>query len=138
LGATSGCPYQAIEAKRRSCPCRRDIITHAHQMRFCGIVPATKLELHNNKTIDVLGEWVNSWPDSLKDVEVRKSDRAIHKVQTAAASINLPISQPVGQSREWRNGRWYIQCQQCPKMVENTKREKAKHENTHRPKTGGS
>jgi len=73
---------------------------HAHLMRFCGVVPATKLELHNNKTIDEVGEWVNSWPDSLKDAEVRRSDSAIHKVQTAGASINLPTSQPVGQDRE--------------------------------------
>jgi len=138
LRATSGWPYQARDGKRRKCPCGRDIIPPAHLMRFCVIIPATKLELHNNKMIDALGEWVNSSRDSLKDAEVRKSDRAIHKVQVAGASINLPTSQPVGQNREWRNVRWYIQCQQCPKMLENTKREKAKHENTHRPKTGGS
>lgn len=97
-------------------------------MTFCGIAQATKVGLHDNKTISELGEWIERWPKALKDTKARVADRAIHKVQTVGASVNIPTSQPTGQDREWPNNRWYIQCQKCPKMVENTKREKAKHE----------
>jgi len=136
LRATSGWPDQATDGTRGKCPCNRDIITHTHLMSFCGIVQGTKLGQHNNRTINELEKWIKTWPDSLGNHRVRIADRTIHRVQTTGAAINIPTTQTVAQDREWRNGRWYIQCRQCPKMVENTKREKAKHENTHKPRTG--
>ena len=106
-------------------------------MTFCGIVPATKIGLHENKAITDLGDWVRSWLKALKDESARVADRAIYKIQTTSATVNLLTSQSVGQNRVQRNNRWYIRCQKCPMMVENTKSERAKDENTHRPKTGG-
>ena len=106
-------------------------------MTFCGIVTATKIGLHDNKAIKDLGEWIRNRPDALTDDNTRAADRTIHQVQTTGATVNLPTSQPVGQNRVRRNTRWYIQCQKCPTIVENTKRERAKHENTHRPSTIG-
>jgi len=133
LRATCGWPYQATTGGRRKCPCGRDTITPAHLMTYCGMVKATKLGLHNNKTIKELVEWVEAWPDDLKDQDGKTADRAKYRTQVAGASINLPTSQPVAQDRVWRNGRWYIQCQLCPKTFENTKRERENHANTHKP-----
>ena len=106
-------------------------------MAYCGIVPATKIGLYDNKAINELGILIGNWPNVLKDENTRAVNRAIHKIQTTGATVNLPTPQPMGQDRVWRNNRWYIQCQKCPMMVENTKRERAKHENTDRPSTGG-
>jgi len=131
LRATCGWPYQTTKGDRRKCPCRRNIITPAHLMSYCGMVKATKLNLHNNKTIKELVEWIETWPDDLIDQTGKTADRMKYSIQTAGASINLPTSQPIAQDRVWRNGRLYIQCQLCPKTFENTKRERENHARTH-------
>jgi len=119
LRATCGWPYQTTTGDRRKCPC------------YCGTVKATKLNLHNNKTITELVEGIETWPDDVKDQAGKSADRTKYRVQTAGASINLPTSQPVAQDRVWHNGRWYIQCQICPKSFENTKREREANDRTH-------
>ena len=86
---------------------------------------------NNNKTIKKLVEWIETWPDDLKDQTGKTADRAKYRIQTGGASINLPTSQPITQDRVWRNGRWYIQCQECPKSFKNTKREREAHARTH-------
>jgi len=101
-------------------------------MTYCGTVRATKLGLHNNQTIKELVEWVEAWPDNLRDQDGKTADRAKYRIQTSGASINLPTSQPIAQDRVWRNGRWYIQCQLCPKTFENMKRERENHAKTHK------
>jgi len=130
-----GSPYQTTTGDRRKCPCGRDIITPARLMSYCGTVKATKLNLHNNKTIKELAEWIETWPDDLKDQTGKTAGRAKYRIQTAGASINLPTSQPIAQDRVWRNGRWNIQCQVCPKSFENTKRQSKAHARTHTAST---
>jgi len=100
-------------------------------MYYCGIVKPTKLNLYSNKTIKVVVGWIEESPDDLKDQAGKTVDRAKYKIQTAGALINLPISQPIAQDRVWRNGRWYIQCQLCPRIFENTKRERENHTRMH-------
>jgi len=133
LRATCGWPYQTTTGERRKCPCGRDTITPAHLMTYCGTVKATKLKLHSNKTIKELAEWIEAWPEDLKDQDGKTADRTKYKIQTAGASINLPTSQPVAQDRVWCNWRLYIQCQLCPRTFENTKRERENHAKTHKP-----
>jgi len=136
LRATAGWPYQKANGTRRQCECTRDIITPEHLFRFCGVVPHTNLQLHSNKTIERLVEWIESWPKSLRNtVESKAEDRAAYRKQTAGATINIPTSQPSQRlpSTPAKNIRKHTACEICGKAVQANKVARDKHARTHLP-----
>ena len=125
-----------MDGTRRQCECARDAITPDHLSRYCSIVRHTNQQLHSNKTIERLVEWIDSWPKSLGNtVESKAEDRAAYRRQTARATIYIPTSQP-SQSRAStpaRNIRRHTACEICGKAVQANKVAQAKHARTHLP-----
>jgi len=136
LRATGGWSSRKANGTRRQCECTRDTITPEHLSRYCGIVPHTNLQLHSNKTIARLVEWIESWPKSLRNtVESKAEDRAAYRRQTARATINIPTSQPSQRRPDTpaKNIRRQTACEICGKAVEANKVARAKHARTHLP-----
>jgi len=131
LRATAGWPFQGFDGTRLQCQCGRDLVTPYHLMNTCADTQPTDIGLYDNRKIQELAKWVETWPPHMRRIPGSQRIPDPNYAQVAGAAVNLPTSQP--QSTD-DHGNRSAPCPICGKMIRVNKNRQEAHARTHGPR----